>query len=116
MLKKTIVGLALVAGLVGCSDPEIEWLYNGSSVGLDRQGWLESSADRRLGTAGFWLRGLNKDGWLKDPAMIEGESFKKNAQQLAECVDSSIAVSQAETNHLVASCVSVMGWSSDKRS
>lgn len=114
MIKKTIAALVLVGAMSGCSDPDSDWLYDGSSVGLDRQQWSEAQPGRKLGTAGFWLRNLNKDGWLIDGALVEGPEFKQNAQMLVDCLDSSIIVSKAETNHLVASCVQTMGWGANK--
>jgi len=113
MVKKSLLALLMVSALAGCSDPDSKWLNNGNLNGLDRQGWAEASPAKQLGTAGFWLRSLQNKGFLNDPALTEGEAFKKNAQLLADCLNSSIAVSSVETNYLTATCVSTMGWAAD---
>ncbi|MFL0830014.1 hypothetical protein [Vibrio parahaemolyticus] len=115
MRKLSLLAVAAVVGLVGCTDPETKWLYSGSSVGLDREGWISASPERQLGTAGNWLKSLQDKGWLNDPAITaENAELKKNAQSLTDCLNTSIEYSQDETNYLVAECVKVLGWAANK--
>lgn len=114
MVKKSLLTLLMISALAGCSDPNSEWLNNGNINGLDRTDWVDASQAEKLGTAGFWLRSLQNKGFLNAQTLTEGDDFKKNAQLLANCVDSSINVSSAETNYLAATCVSTMGWAADK--
>lgn len=112
-MKKFILATIAVVSLSACMDDETKWLYEGNPDGLSRQEWNQAYPDLKLGTAGRWLQSLDEKGYLKDKALVSGPEFKQNAQKLADCLDSSISVSQAETNHLVASCVQTMGWASN---
>ncbi|HAS6073676.1 TPA: hypothetical protein I7144_20665 [Vibrio vulnificus] len=104
--------LFLVAvGLVGCSDPNSEWLNKGYSVGLDLKGWSEANYDTQLGTAGHWLKSLQDKGFLKSQELTEGEQLKENAAALTECINKVLPFSNGEINYLVADCVKVNGWS-----
>lgn len=116
MRKLCLVALLAVVGAVGCSDPETQWLYSGSSVGLDRDGWSSADQERQLGTAGFWLKSLQEKGFLKSPTLTEDNAeLKKNAQALTDCVNTSIKFSSKETNYLVAECVNALGWAAAKK-
>lgn len=111
-MKKFILATAAIVSLSACMDDEKKWLYEGDPDGLSRQEWTQAYPELKLGTAGRWLQSLDEKGFLKDKTLVSGPEFKKNAQKLTDCLDSSISVSQAETNHLVASCVQTMGWAS----
>lgn len=112
-MNKFILSTLVIVSLSGCMDDETKWLYEGNPDGLNRQEWSQAYPDLKLGTAGRWLQALDEKGFIKDKAIVRGPEFKQNAQKLSDCLDSSIKVSQAETNNLVASCVQTMGWASN---
>ena len=94
-------------------DSDTKWLYEGNPDGLNRQEWINAYPDLKLGTAGRWLQSLDEKGFLNDKNLVSGDKFKEHAQMLSDCLDSSIKVSKAETNHIVATCVQSMGWASN---
>lgn len=114
MMKRTLIALAAVVALAGCSDPNSAWLNKGYSVGLDRQGWTEANTETQLGTAGHWLKSLQDKGWLNSPAVTEDDALKQNATALMNCINTALPVSNGEINYLVADCVKVNGWAVSK--
>ena len=112
MIKKTLTTLVLIGAVSGCVDPDKKWLLEGNVNGLTRSEWAEAYPDLKLGTAGRWLQTLNEKGFLNNDGLVEGPAFKENAQQLSECLDSSMLISDKPTNQLVASCVKIMDWAS----
>lgn len=111
MRKLSLLAVAAVVGLVGCSDPNSEWLNKGYSVGLDRKGWTEADQPTQLGTAGHWLKSLQDKGFLNAADLTEGEALKENASVLMGCINTALPVSNGEINYLVADCVKLNGWS-----
>ncbi|EGQ9107525.1 hypothetical protein DDM60_002708 [Vibrio cholerae] len=109
MIKKLLVMVGALS-LFGCGDANTQWLSKGYSVGLDRAGWMSADADTQLGTAGHWLKSLQKNGFLNDESITSEQSLKENATLLMECLNAAMPFSDQETNYLVADCVKVNGW------
>ena len=107
-MKKLIL-LAVVAGLVGCGQPQ--WLLHGDSHGLDREEWNQASEQKKLGTAGYWLLSLQRKDFLKNDDVTGDLNFEKNATDLKGCLNTTMPYSAKATNHLVADCVNVLGLS-----
>lgn len=110
MMKRTLIALATVVVLSGCSDPNSAWLNKGYSVGLDRQGWINANTETQLGTAGHWLKSLQDKGWLKSPSITNDADLKSNATSLMNCINATLPVSNTKMNNIVADCVKVNGW------
>lgn len=110
MYKGLLIGFVTLS-VVGCSDPETKWLYDGSSIGLDRQEWVKATPERQLGTAGFWLQSLQDKGFLSSKEITTpNATLKQNAKTLTDCVNKVIAYSNDDTNQLAAECVKLNGW------
>lgn len=103
--------LVLSLALVGCGEPGEEWLQDGFMWDVTQSEWRDATAVQRIGTAGLWLKKLQRDGLLSFDVPVA--ELKPKAETLARCInelDAKGAASNEQAAGQAIVCVNLLGW------